>query len=239
VPEASRQHTTYTVHLERDPYDAEVFLVNPSDSDALVAFSAFDSAGRFLRSHPTQGFLTLRAHEVLRRSVRSLFGFNPGQLGGYLRIEDQNSVAVGAVVNRDAATQKFLTALPLVPDLAQDGQTVTAVSFSRLQILATSPGVQTGMVILNPNNNIVRFAISVLDSTGIPVGESTQVVVGRGTYIRTRDSLTTLFPSASNGSFRIQVDEDLTPGTGERVIPYATYRSANYLSAVPPQVREE
>jgi hypothetical protein len=238
VPPASRQHSAHIIHLESDPIEAEVILANVSESDARVAFSAFDATSRFLGSQPrgVGAFLVLRPHQVIRQSVRSLFGFNPGQLGGYLRIEDPDSAVVGAVVNRDGAAGRFLTALPLVPDLAQQGQEVTDAFFSRLQIEAGA-GVETGAFIVNPNNNAVRFKFTVIDATGAAT-ESTQTVIGRGTFIRTRPSLRVLFPNASSGYFRIEVEADPRPGTSERLVPYATYRSANYLSAVPPQLRE-
>jgi hypothetical protein len=235
VPAASRQHTSYTVHLEGDPFDAEVFLVNPTDTDARIAFSAFDSATRFLGSQPRRGFLTLGAHQVMRQSVRALFGFNPGQLGGYLRIEDPDSVVVGAVVNRDGASQKSMTTLPLVPDLAQQGLDSTEAFFSRMQIDSGSPAVQTGLFIVNPNNNTVRFKIVVIDLTGVETESPTQTLVGRGAFTRARTTLGILFPGTSSGHVRIEVEADPAPGTGERLIPFVTYRSTKYLSAVPAQ----
>jgi hypothetical protein len=54
----------------------------------------------------------------MRQSVRSLFGFNSGLMGGYLRVEDPDSAVLGTVVNRDGVAQKFLTPIPLIPDIA-------------------------------------------------------------------------------------------------------------------------
>jgi hypothetical protein len=236
VAPASRQHSVYPVQIEMHPGETEIVVANVTDSDALIAFSAFDAVGRYLAGQPSvRGFLVVRAHEVKHVMVNDLFGLDLASFNGYVRIEDPFSVVVGAVVNNDRVTRRFLTVLPLVPDLAQQGQEVTEAFFSRLQIELGNPGVQTGVFILNPNNNTVRFTITVIDSTGMVRTAPAQTVIGRGTFARTRQSLSILFPGLQSGYFEVEVQEDLTPGTGERLTPYVTYRSANYLSAVPPQ----
>jgi hypothetical protein len=235
-PPAARQHTAYAIHLDDDlRVETEVVAANVSDQDTLIAFSAFDSAGNYQGGHPSpRAFLFLRAHEVRRFTVFDLFGIDLASLDGYVRIDDPDSGVVGAVVNRDAMGRTFLTALPLVPDLTQQGQEETEAFFSRLEIRLSNPVVQTGLFILNPNGNDVRFVLSVIDARGMERAEP-QTVIERGTFFRARRSLSDLLSGVSDGYFRINVQADLRPGMGGRLIPYATYRSPGYLSAVPPQ----
>jgi hypothetical protein len=240
VPAAARQHSGFAVHLEADPVLAEAVLVNISDRDARVALSALDSTGRFLGSQPrgVGQFFVLRPQAVMRQPVRSLFGFNPGQTGGYLRVEDPDSAVVGVIINRDAMQRKFLTALPLATDLAQQGREVTEALFSRIQIDSAAPGAQTGLFILNPNSNAVRLKIIAVDGTGA-IRESSQTLVGRGSFLRARLSLSVLFPGLTSGYCIVEAQPDPTPATGERLIPFVLYRSTEYLSAVPQQRRQQ
>jgi hypothetical protein len=128
----------------------------------------------------------------------------------------------------------------LIPDLAQDGQELSKASLSRIQIQLSNPSSDTGLFILNPNDNPVSFTLRLTD----PAGSVTAApVVGvldvlpRGTYIDVQSSLRVLpeFAAASQGQMRMEVVVDVMPGIGERLIMYGVYRGQRFLSAVPAQ----
>jgi len=235
VPPASRQHSSYAVHIEQGPVEKELVLVNVSGRNALVAITVNDVNGQYNVSQPRRGFMPLPAHAVLRVPVTQVMGFNTGDLGRYIRVEDPLSVVVGAIINRDTPGRRFLTVYPLIPDLAQDGQEVTRASLSRIQIDAGS-GATTSLFIVNPNDNPVNFKASLTDPAGNVTETPVFSVLTQGTFTRAQSSLVpNLFSSANQGHVRVEVQDDPRPGTSERLIFYSVYRGQRFLSAVPAQ----
>jgi CSLREA domain-containing protein/uncharacterized repeat protein (TIGR01451 family) len=232
-PEASAPHSAYAVHLEPgEQLDTELVIINVSHQDALVALAAFDCQGRLIGTEPSeQGFLRLKAHEVMRVSA-IIGGADPATGNGYVQILDPASALVGAVINRDR-NGRFMTAVPLVPYLARGGLERTNVFFSRLQI---DGAVSTGVFILNPNDQPVRFLFTGVDDLGRPHEATTQVADERGTFHRARESVNAIVPAnpLQIGFLNLQAQER-EPGRRVRLITYATYRSERYFSAIPPQ----
>ncbi|MCS6804082.1 MAG: choice-of-anchor D domain-containing protein [Acidobacteriota bacterium] len=232
VPPAARQHSLFALYVD-SANNTDVVVANVSDTDKLVAFSAFDSSGRFLASFPTRDFMPLPGHHVLRRSIASLFG-SVASAVSYVRVEDQNSVLVGANPSQDRSSGSYLTTVQLAADLASQGLDAADLIFARLQ---NQPPTVTGLLVMNPNNNAVRFRIIVTDTAGNtiqspPATAAPHTVAARGVYTFTRQSLSTLFPSVTSGHFMIRVIPDASPATGEKLLPVAIYRGANYVSAV-------
>lgn len=232
VPPAARQYSIFALYVD-SASNTDVVVTNLSDSEKLVAFSAFDSSGRFLASFPTRDFVPLPGHQVLRRSIASLFG-SAASAVSYVRVEDQNSALVGASPSQDRQSGTYLTAIQLAPDLVRHGLDTADLVFSRFQ---NQPPAQTGLLIMNPNNNPVRFRIIVTDGAGNmiqspPAPMAPHTVAARGVYTFTRQSLSTLFPSVTSGHFMIRVIPDSSPATGEQLFPVAIYRGSNYVSAV-------
>jgi hypothetical protein len=230
VPSAIRQYTLYATHFESTA-DPILYLVNVSDSPANIAISAFSEQGQFLKTFPPTGFLTIDPHQVFQVPVKDMdrLGFNPG--AGYVRVEDPSSSFVGAIINRDMTSGKYLTAAPLVPDDPQLTQTPTSTFFSRIRLdpASANPRLTTGMLILNSNNNPVKFTIVITDTNGTTRQSPIQTLVARGTYVRVRSSLSALFSNFNVGSgfTRVQVTTLPGPGQGGRLIPFAVYRSNN------------
>ncbi|MBI3951240.1 MAG: hypothetical protein HY314_12395 [Acidobacteria bacterium] len=240
VPSSLRQHTLYATYFEGNPAESILYLVNVSDSPAEVAVSAFSEIGQFRGAFPTTGFVTVAPHQVFQAPVLSLFGFNPSP--GYVRIEDQSSSFVGGIINRNAVSGRFATLVPLSPDNPQLTQTATDTFFSRVQLdpPSANPRQTTGMVILNPNNNSIRFRIKMTNSSGQVSQSQVQILAARSTFIAIRQSLSALFPNlnVSNGYAQVLVTTAPGPGMGSRLIPVAVYRSSNIVSAVAQQNKQ-
>jgi hypothetical protein len=237
VPSAIRQHTLYATVLESSPADAILSLVNVGDGPADVGLSAFSELGQFVEAFPRTGFMTLGPHQIFRKSLLDLFGFNPSP--GYVRVEDQHSSIAGAVVIRKSMNGNYATIVPLMAEDPQLSQTPTTAFFSRLQLdpASASPRLTTGVPIFNPNNNPIQFTIKIIDASGAMRQSASQAVVERGVFTRTRLSLSVLFPgiTISSGFAQVQVTSPPGPGLGGRLMPVAVYRSGGVVSVVPPQ----
>jgi len=237
VPSVLGQRTLYATDLESNPAETILSLVNVSDSPAGFALTAFDPVGRFLKTVPRMGFITIGPHQVFHASMLDLFGFNPSP--GYVRVEDQSSSFVGPLISRRTISGSFTTTVPLIADDPQLAQTATNTFFSRVQLdpPSASPGQTTGMLVFNPNNNPLQFTITVVDDNGVRRQSVPQGLVARGIFTRVRFSLSTLFPNlaVSGGFARVQVTTPPGPGQGGRIIPVASYRVSSVVSAVPQQ----
>jgi hypothetical protein len=231
VPGVIRQHTLYAAPFEDNPNGPVLHLVNVSDRPSPVAVSAFSEQGQFRATFPRIGFIVLNPHQVLQAPVLTLFGFNPAP--GYVRVEDPGSSFVGALMNR--VSGNYVTAVPLVPDDPRLTPTATDTFFSRVDL---SPPLVTGILILNPNNNVVRFTIAVTEAGGAVRQSPTQTVVTRGAFVNVRQSLAALFPGLTGGFAQVEVTRDPGAGSGGRVIPFAVYRSGRVVSAVPNQNKQ-
>jgi hypothetical protein len=174
--------------------------------------------------------MQMKPHEVMRLRLPDDFVVNAARESGYVQILDPGSVLVGVVMNRDR-DGRFMTAMPLVPYLAQGGLERTDVFFSRLQI---SSDVKTGSFILNPNDNEVELTVTAFDQTGMMLTPIVKKITGRGTFPDMRESLGPFNFPLSMGYFNLQA-QAREPGRRVRLITFATYRSGTYFSAIPPQ----
>ncbi|RMG52037.1 MAG: hypothetical protein D6723_09470 [Acidobacteria bacterium] len=115
------------------------------------------------------------------------------------------------------------------------GRERTEAFLSRVQIDADLSNMDTGLFILNPNNNAVNFTLALIDPMGNVIGAPILSTVPRGTFIEVESSLGVLFNVTGEGFVRVEAQSDSRPGTGERLILYGVYRGARFLSAVPAQ----
>jgi hypothetical protein len=244
VPSSIFQHTLYATHLETMPVEPILYLVNVSDGPAEVAITAFGNQAQVRGTYPPTGFLTLNPHQVLQASVSSL-GFDPGV--EYLRVEAQDPAIVGAILNRNAGSGKYMTVLPLIPHDPQLTQTPTDTFFSRVQIdpAAANPRLVTGLLIFNPSNNDLLFRVRITNGSGTTQESSSRTVRARGTFGAARVSLTGLFGSSftvNSGYVEVRVTSVIGAGAGGRLIPVAVYRSSgmlsNFVSPVPQQNKQ-
>jgi hypothetical protein len=231
VPQAANQHTLYAFGFENSPARAELVVINVGDGDAPVAFTAYGEDGRYRATWPTSTvFRNLRPNEVVSMSAQDMFTFNPAP--GYVRIEDPDSSIVGVVVTSDPSSNRYKTILPLMPDKPELTQTTSQSFLSRIQVDPTSsnPRVDTGLTILNPNNNPLSLAITIRSSTGQSDSNS-QTVVERGMVNRMRPSVSVLFPEAKVGFVEVLVTTNLAAGEGGRIFVVGVYRSRDSLSS--------
>jgi hypothetical protein len=231
VPQAANQHTLYALGFENSPARAEFVVVNVGDVDAPVAFTAYAEDGMYRATWPTStAFRNLRPSEVLRMSIQDMFGFNPAP--GYVRIEDADSSLVGGVITSDPSSNRYKTALPFFPDRPQLTQISSQSFLSRIHIDPSSanPRVDTGLTILNPNENELSLAITVRSSAGQPDTKS-QTIVERGMLNRMRPSVSVLFAEARDGYIEVLVTNKLGTGEGGRVFVVGAYRSRDSISS--------
>lgn len=235
VPSALQQHTLYAPYFEASPAVPTLFLVNVTDRPADVAFRVFSELGRFRRDVPQTGFMTIRPHQVFQ--MPDLIGFNPSP--GYIVVMDQNSALVGGIINRNSVSGRFATIVPFIADDPQLTQTVTNTFFSRIQLNPppANPPVTTGMLVFNPVNNPLEFVINIVNADGTVRPSPPQSVAPRGSFVRTQQSLSILFPNLNlnRGFAQVRVTTVPGPGMGGRVIPVAVYRSGAVVSTVSPQ----
>jgi hypothetical protein len=167
-------------------------------------------------------------------SVLDLLRFNPSP--GYVVVMDQNSALVGGIINRNSVSGRFATIVPLIPDDPQITQTATNTFFSRIQLdpASANPPMTTGILIFNPVNNPLDFVINLVDADGNVRLSPFQSIASRGSFVRTQQSLSVLFPSLnlSRGFAQVRVMTVPRPGMGGRVIPVAVYRASGAVSTV-------